>query len=39
MEHDFNKAVIAKKLRKSGFPEWNDHLAIKIFEGGLLPVS
>ena len=30
--HDFNKAVVAKKLRKSGFPEWNDHLAIKIFE-------
>lgn len=20
-EHDFNKAVVAKKLRKSGFPE------------------
>jgi hypothetical protein len=30
--HDFNKAVVAKKFRKSRFPEWNDHLAIKIFE-------
>ena len=30
--HDFNKSVVAKQFRKSRFPEWNDDLAIKIFE-------
>ncbi|KUG38583.1 hypothetical protein AAU60_04555 [Acinetobacter johnsonii] len=30
--HDFNKSVVAKQFSKSRFPEWNDHLAIKIFE-------